>query len=84
MKWLVLIKDYDCTINYYPGKVNVVADALSRKESVNVMSLPKELKKKKEENLGLKIKDPERKDVKIFEMIIQPDLLEKSKRVKII
>ena len=83
MKWLVLIKDYDCTINYYPGKVNVVADALSRKESVNVMSLPKELKKKKE-NLGLKIKDPERKDVKIFEMIIQPDLLEKSKRVKII
>ncbi|KAA0037903.1 hypothetical protein E5676_scaffold487G00680 [Cucumis melo var. makuwa] len=28
---LELIKDYDCTIEYHLGKVNVVADALSRK-----------------------------------------------------
>ena len=26
-----LLKDYDCTIDYHPRKVNVVADALSRK-----------------------------------------------------
>ena len=28
-RWLELIKDYDLTIQYHPGKANVVADALS-------------------------------------------------------
>nr|GEZ71858.1 putative reverse transcriptase domain-containing protein [Tanacetum cinerariifolium] len=31
-RWLELLGDYDCDICYHPGKVNVVADALSRKE----------------------------------------------------
>ena len=30
-RWLELIKDYDCTIEYHPGKANVVVDGLSRK-----------------------------------------------------
>jgi hypothetical protein len=31
-----LIKDYDCVIDNHPGKANIVADALSRKEKVMV------------------------------------------------
>ncbi|KAI3730127.1 hypothetical protein L6452_18803 [Arctium lappa] len=31
-RWLELLKDYDCELLYHPGKANVVADALSRKE----------------------------------------------------
>ena len=30
-KWIKLLKDYDCSILYHPGKSNVVVDALSRK-----------------------------------------------------
>ena len=30
-RWIELIKDYECTIEYHLGKANVVADALSRR-----------------------------------------------------
>nr|GEY40252.1 putative reverse transcriptase domain-containing protein [Tanacetum cinerariifolium] len=33
-RWIKLFSDYYCEIRYHPGKVNVVADALSRKERV--------------------------------------------------
>jgi UPF0288 family protein (methanogenesis marker protein 3) len=36
-RWLKLIKDYDLGINYHPGKVNVVADALSRRTHLNML-----------------------------------------------
>ena len=43
-RWLELVKDYDCAINYHPGKANSVADALSRKsygELYRISAIPK-------------------------------------------
>jgi hypothetical protein len=45
-RWLELIKDYDLEFHYHPGKANLVADALSRKEHVHsavVAQLPDEI-----------------------------------------
>ncbi|GKD77457.1 putative reverse transcriptase domain-containing protein, partial [Tanacetum coccineum] len=53
-RWLELLSDYDCDIRYHPGKANVMADALSRKERIEpfrvralvmiiVLDLPKQI-----------------------------------------
>ena len=38
-RWIELIKDYECTIEYHPRKANVVADALSRRPMSSISHL---------------------------------------------
>ena len=38
-RWMEWVKDYDCVIDYHPGKANVVADALSRKSVQTLRAL---------------------------------------------
>nr|AAS90689.2 putative polyprotein [Oryza sativa Japonica Group] len=38
-RWLELIKDYNMSIHYHPGKANVVADALSRKSHCTALCI---------------------------------------------
>ena len=84
-RWLELVKDYDCEINYHPGKANVVADALSRKSSLDntLMTLVYkplllELQKLKVEVVPVGLVD------KLFAMTIEPTLLERIKQGQII
>ncbi|GJS84874.1 putative reverse transcriptase domain-containing protein [Tanacetum coccineum] len=66
-RWIKLLSDYDCVIRYHPGKANVVADALSRKDKEPIRvralvvtvhnNLPEQIRNAqveacKEENIG--------------------------------
>ena len=38
-RWVELLNNYDCKIRYHPGKANVVANALSRKDHTTLHSI---------------------------------------------
>ena len=61
-RWMELIKDYDCVIDYHPGKANVVADALSRKTVQTLRAL----------NANLSLSDD---GAVVVELIARPNLL---------
>ena len=61
-RWVELIKDYDCVIDYHPEKANVVTDALSRKSVQMLRAL----------NAYLSLSDD---NAIVAELIAKPDLL---------
>ena len=61
-RWIELIKDYDCVIDYHPGKANVVADALSRKTVQTLRAL----------NANLSLSDD---GAVVSELVVRPNLL---------
>ncbi|KAL8115192.1 hypothetical protein AgCh_021865 [Apium graveolens] len=78
-RWLELIKDYDCSINYHPGKANVVADALSRKERLNMIKMAEELAQDLE-RMEIEVRVPRESQEQLYEVTFQPALMEKIKR----
>ena len=78
-RWLELIKDYDCSINYHAGKANVVADALSRKERLNLLTETKELIQEFEK-LEIEVHLPNESIERIYAMTFQPELLERIRK----
>jgi hypothetical protein len=77
-RWLELIKDYDCEINYHPGKANVVVNSLSIKSSIELATLsisqPQFIMELKRLKLEAVIGDSL---VLLLSMVIQPELLTK-------
>ncbi|GJS00700.1 putative reverse transcriptase domain-containing protein [Tanacetum coccineum] len=77
-RWIELLSDYDCEIRYHPGKANVVADALSRKErdkplcvQALMMTIHNDLPKQIREAQGKAMKE-ENVEAEILGRLIKP------------
>lgn len=56
-RWVELIKDYDCVINYHHNKANMVVDALRRKSQIMVEV--SEMKNQKRDDRAKKARYPD-------------------------
>nr|GEW93314.1 putative reverse transcriptase domain-containing protein [Tanacetum cinerariifolium] len=83
-RWLEFLAYYDCEIRYHPGKANVVADALSRKERIKPLrvrslvmtiypKLPSQLLEAQTESI--KVENIKAKNLRGMDItfVIQPD-----------
>ncbi|XP_071925957.1 uncharacterized protein [Coffea arabica] len=75
-RWLELIKDYDLTISYHPGKANKVADALSRKSRV----LREPTTKDQMENFGVEMVDSTAQV--LAALVVAPTLIDRIKEAQ--
>ena len=62
-RWVELLNDYECEILYHPGKANVVANALGRKEYSG--RRVKSLKLTIHSHLSTRIKEVQLEDLKL-------------------
>jgi hypothetical protein len=80
-RWLELIKDYDLSLQYHPGKANIVADALSRKVYVNCLSIEELL-----EDLYKGLRDHNLEVVPegyVASLVVQPTLMDRIREAQI-
>jgi len=66
-RWLELMADYDIDLQYHPGKINVVPDALSRKPETSMTMQITQQKKLFEEM--------RRMDLMVIRRVISPGKL---------
>jgi hypothetical protein len=79
IRWLELIRDYDLSLQYHPGKANFVADALSHKAYVNCLSTEELL-----EDLCKGLRDLSLEVVPegfVASLVVQPTLMDKIREV---
>ena len=85
-RWLELIKDYNITIQYHPGKANVVADALSRKSGGAIATLITHqirlLRDLEEMQVEVRVIDPSNAKYQLNQVSIQFDLYDKIKEAQ--
>ena len=72
-RWIEYLEDYDFTLQYHPGKANVVADALSRKSQGSLSSLRcREWKLRQELQRYNLLVDRDESQAYLYNMIAQP------------